>query len=232
MRDRTIETPGPERKSAYVAAHVISHLSGIGKVIDVGCGDAVVKAHLPPGVRYLGLEVNAGNYAASGDPDVVAVGGPDEAQALIRSADADTALLLDVLEHTIDFSGLFEACCGNRHIRRIVVSLPNESNLFERIRFLFGGSMLSQRLLSNYGKPLGYRHLWVIYPGDAEAVLTPIADSFGLALSDRYSWFIRPRNPAKRTAMALIRLLFPRDITAIHRVWVFVRRGEADGAAG
>ena len=63
---------------------------------------------------------------------------PEEIPKIMKEDRAwDMILLLDVLEHTRDFTGLFEQAMESaKHY--VVVSLPNELFLLDRLRMLAG----------------------------------------------------------------------------------------------
>lgn len=134
-------------RAQFAAANFAAYLSG--RVLDVGCGEAFLKAHIG---HYVGIDI---------------VGAPDVRVDLERGAlpfgdrSFDTVICIDVLEHLEEFNDVFAELF--RVARRyVIVSLPNMYALGFRLRCLRG-----RVIAKEYSLMPRNRHKWL--PGFSEA---------------------------------------------------------------
>ena len=94
-----------ERLAQRIAVEILPQM-GPGKILDIGCGDGVVSGYLPQGCSYQGLDINdACIYEQRHDNPNVQYIEPKRIPELMQSEGPwETILLLDVIEHTRDFT--------------------------------------------------------------------------------------------------------------------------------
>lgn len=118
-------------------------------VLDVGCDRALLRGHLAPGVRYVGVDASPG-------ADVVIDLDREDLPFPARSF--ETVVAADVLEHLERLHAVFDRLCEIA-ARRVIVALPNpvRSLMLEIARGTGGVG------LKHYGLPLDPprdRHRW------------------------------------------------------------------------
>lgn len=145
-------------KARYIASKYASILGG--DVLDVGCDERQLASHLPPGGRYIGVDINPrADIRLDLDRDPLPF--PD--------ASFDTVLCTDVLEHLEHCHSVFDELCRVSR-SRVIVSLPN--CVRSLVMGLFEGS---QGRLKYYGLPLDVpkdRHRWFFGYEEAVAFVT------------------------------------------------------------
>jgi SAM-dependent methyltransferase len=144
-----------ESKAAYIARKYAPVLGG--SVLDVGCGEGLLRRHLPRPDLYVGVDA-----APSGDTPV------DLERGALPFADRsfDAVVCTDVLEHLEAAHAIFDECCRVSR-SRVIISLPNPVRNF--ITELFAGS---GGRMKYYGLPAenpGDRHRWFFGFEEAEA---------------------------------------------------------------
>src|SRR3990167_11314299 len=98
-------------------------------ILDVGCFTQEAKKYFPPWVKYLGIDEKAYHR------DTKVVNLHDGFDPIASSH----ALCLETLEHLLDPLDTLKSIASSlSDTGLLVVSLPNESTLFHRIRALFG----------------------------------------------------------------------------------------------
>ncbi|MFC7334930.1 class I SAM-dependent methyltransferase [Rhodocista pekingensis] len=223
--DAVIDTPVEAKKAPVVAGRILAALADVRSVLDIGCGDGIVRLHLPAGVRYLGIDADAGLRVPVRADNVIYMKPGESAFDHVPDEPFDAVLLLDVLEHTRDFTGLFVQACARRP-RYVVVSLPNEMNGVRRLAFLRGRCPPEQSL-AQVGKPDGHRHMWLVDPDVGTEVLLRTAGPLGYRLRQRHDWRLWPRSPVKRLAYRLLCAVASARVWSFHTVLVFEREPSA-----
>ena len=152
-------------------------------ILDVGCGDGVVGESLTAACHYTGLDINdACIYEQRHDnPYVRYVKSSEIPKLMQQEGPWDTVLLLDVIEHTRGFTPLFELAM--RCSKRVVVSLPNELFVLDRLRML-AGRELNAHSLDLINQPEGFKHQYIINIDKAREILCKLASSNGFHLSE------------------------------------------------
>ena len=155
----------------------------------MGCGDGIVSQYVPDKCDYQGLDINnACIYEQRHDNPKVRYIHASKIQELMRQqARWDMILLLDVIEHTRDFTSLFELSMSTAN-QYVVVSLPNELFIVDRLRMLFGKE-LNAHSLDLVNKPEGFKHQFIINIFKARLLLTSTAGENGFQL---YEEVLRP----------------------------------------
>jgi 2-polyprenyl-3-methyl-5-hydroxy-6-metoxy-1,4-benzoquinol methylase len=145
------------RKALEYTAWLLRTAPDIHSVTDIGCADGVVATGLPSGMAYSGFDIGADIYARTTDPRICYVENFEGLKAAIRASGVkDVVLAYDVLEHTDDFTSLFELALEKSR-KYVFVALPNEQN----IRVILG--MLRGELPGAHGVAMvkmkkGHRH--------------------------------------------------------------------------
>jgi SAM-dependent methyltransferase len=187
-----VRFPARGDRSRFVASRFGRYLQG--RVLDVGCDRAELKALLP-GCEYVGVDV-------AGAPDVHL--DIEKADRLpFRDGEFDCVVCVDVLEHLDNLHAVFDELLRVAR-RHVVVSLPNNW-LPARVPLRRGGGGFT-----HYGLPLDRpadRHKWFFSLTEArDFVLARVARSEDLALAEELvtekprcpclRWLRRVRYPA------------------------------------
>ncbi len=156
-------------KARYIATKYAPILST--SVLDVGCDQRQMLAHLPKGVRYTGLDIA---------PPADVVINLDTPGITLPCADQefDTVMACDVLEHLERIHAIFDEFCRVA-AQRVIISLPNPAHNFVDALTADGGGRLKF-----YGLPVDApkdRHRWFF---GAEEARTSCAN----AAAGRDSW--------------------------------------------
>lgn len=180
---RTLMHQGSEARLAELIATRVLPNYPCDTLLDIGCGDGVVSRHLPAGCEYTGLDISdACIYEQRHDnPRVRYVTSSEIPEMMQREGPWDTVLLLDVIEHTRGFTPLFEMAL--RCSKRVVVSLPNELFVLDRLRML-AGRELNAHSLDLINQPEGFKHQYIINIDKARKILVELAASSGFQLSE------------------------------------------------
>ena len=165
-------------------------------VLDIGCGDGIIGTIVADDVTYKGLDIGAGIYSETDNSQVEYIRDNPELLSAIDASSVDVSMLINVLEHTFDFTGLFEKALENTR-DLVLVALPNEENIHARLRFLMGKGILTHNL-DMYGKHVNHRHLWLIQMPAAEKILTEIAIQHGFQLVKKSHFMSYPNTRWKR----------------------------------
>ena len=192
-----------ERLAQKIATDVLSRYP-VARMLDIGCGDGVVSQHIPKTTSYLGLDINeACIYEQNhNNPLVRYVRANDIPQIMREQGPWEMVILFDVLEHTSDFTGLFEMAleCSNKYI---AVSLPNELFFLDRLKMLLGKEH-NAHSLDLVAKPEGFKHQYVINIEKARALLEAKTKGSGFELKEEVT---RPLLPKNRLYAPIMRLM-------------------------
>lgn len=134
-------------KARYIAAKYAPLLRS--SVLDVGCDRKLLKLHLAPGVRYVGVD-------ASPEADVTL--NLDRDDLPFAPGSFDTVIAADVLEHLERLHAVFDQLCAVA-AKHVIIALPNPiRNLMLELAKGDGGASLK-----HYGLPPDPprdRHRW------------------------------------------------------------------------
>lgn len=212
------------RLAATITASVLPHLSQVQSVLDIGCGDGVVGTLLPADWRYRGIDLsNAAIYEQNASDERILYSSPDQIEAVLAGSEpADVVLMLDVLEHTRRFCDLFERAIPLAR-RYLIVSLPNELFLLDRLRLLAGKEHPAHSL-DLIDLPEGFKHQYLINIAKARQILSGVASRHGFSLVEEWQ---RPLVAKKRLAQPglwLLRQLSSAQLWSMGSVFVFERQ--------
>jgi 2-polyprenyl-3-methyl-5-hydroxy-6-metoxy-1,4-benzoquinol methylase len=188
-------------------------------LLDIGCGDGVVGTIVQDGVSYHGVDIGAGIYSEKPSPNVRYIRDYNELLNEILNSEVDISMLMNVLEHTFDFTGLFEAALKSTK-STVVVSLPNEENVHNRLDFLFGRGVKTHTLdLVDYH--VNHRHLWLIQIPQAVKALSVVAQRYGFTLSSKLHYVAYPNTLWKRVFYRAGMVFLPWTLKARNFVLIF-----------
>jgi len=212
------------RLAATITSSVLPHLSQVQSVLDIGCGDGVVGTLLPADWRYRGIDLsNAAIYEQNASDERILYSSPDQLEAVLAGSEpADVVLMLDVLEHTRRFCDLFERAIPLAR-RYLIVSLPNELFLLDRLRLLAGKEHPAHSL-DLIDLPEGFKHQYLINIAKARQILSGVASRHGFSLVEEWQ---RPLVAKKRFAQPglwLLRQLSSAQLWSMGSVFVFERQ--------
>ncbi len=201
--------PARADRSAYIASRFAPYL--IGKVLDVGCDQAVLK-RLLPGISYVGVDIG-------GTPDIQL--NLEQIERLpFADGEFDAVVCSDVLEHLdnlhLVFAELLRVCRG-----AVVISLPNN---WANARLPIARGRGS---FAFYGLPVDRprdRHKWFFSIAEAVDFMRVHAERRGLTLKECFA-NEKPRNPLVRWWR---RLRYPRHRNYLnrygHTMWAVLAR--------
>ncbi len=101
------------------------------KILDVGAGDKPLKRFLPDNIKYLSLDIDSKR-----NPEILA---DLEKKLPIKNEEYDFVIASEVLEHTIYPRKVIKEL--KRITKKngfIIISMPNEYNLYLRLKFFLG----------------------------------------------------------------------------------------------
>ena len=218
----------PHRSDARLAATITScvlpHLAQVQSVLDIGCGDGVVGTLLPSDWRYRGIDLsNAAIYEQNPSDKRILYSTPDQIETVLANSEAaDVVLMLDVLEHTRRFCDLFERAIPlAKHY--LIVSLPNELFLLDRLRLL-GGKEHPAHSLDLINLPEGFKHQYLINIVKARQILLEVASSHGFSLSEEWQRPLVAKNQLAQPVLWLVRQLSSAQLWSMGSVFVFKRQ--------
>jgi hypothetical protein len=215
----------PHRSDARLAAvitnSVLMQRSDVHSVLDIGCGDGVVGTLLPDHWSYRGIDLsNASIYEQKADDNRIIYSSPERLEAVLAGSEpADAVLMLDVLEHTRQFSDLFERAIPLAK-RYLIVSLPNELFLFDRLRLLLGKEHPAHSL-DLIAMPEGFRHQYLINIGKARKILTKVAQKHGLVISEEWQRPLIAKRNVNQPLLWIIRHMSSAQLWSMGSVFVF-----------
>jgi hypothetical protein len=202
----------------YYKSLVEPHVHGK-SILDIGCGDGMIGTITADNVTYQGLDIGAGIYSERPSPDVSYIRDYPELLSAIGAKSVDVSLLINVLEHTFDFTGLFEKALENTR-DLVFVALPNEESLRARLRFLMGKGILTHTL-DMHGLHVNHRHLWLIQIPEAESILVEVASKYGFKLIKKSHYLGYPNTKWKRILYKLGVSLLPWTLKASGFSFIF-----------
>ena len=211
-----------ERLAQKIASDVLSRYA-VSSVLDVGCGDGVVGRQLPAETKYRGLDISdACIYEQdSGNASIQYIQADQIPDLMQKEGPWDMILLLDVIEHTRSFTGLFEKALESAS-KYVVVSLPNELFFLDRLRMLFG-SELNAHSLDLLGKPDGFKHQYIINIRKARNILNQSAISYGFTTKEEISRPLVAKKLWQRPISKAMPYLIGAEAWSMGSVFVFAR---------
>lgn len=214
-----------ERLASKIAKTIIPTLSQE-SILDIGCGDGIVKEQIKANINYLGLDISDSNIYEQNtkDPDIQYINGNEVQERVLKGGPWDTILLLDVLEHTRDFKGLFEISML-KATKNIIVSLPNELFILDRVRMITGKE-INAHSLDLVDQQEGFKHQYIINIQKARAILCKAAAQKGFNLQAEYVRPLITKNVIARPLLYMLKSIFDQDLWSMGSVFIFQKLGE------
>ena len=183
-----------ERLAQRIAEELLPRYEA-SSILDIGCGDAVVSEYLTKGCSYQGLDISdACIYEQRHDnPNVQYIEASKIPELMQTQGPWDMVQLLDVIEHTRTFTQLFELAL-KKSKKNVVVSLPNELFILDRLRML-AGQELNAHSLDRLNDPEGFKHQYIINIRKAKAILNKVAERNDFELCSEVVRPLKSKNP-------------------------------------
>lgn len=225
-RKKTTKMPmrSDERLAKRIAKDIISKYDPV-SVLDVGCGDGIISENIKQGVIYQGLDiVNACIYEQNHNNSRVRYVEATQVKTGMQVGKPwEMVLLLDVIEHTPEFTSLFINAMKNSS-NYVIVSLPNELFFLERLRMLLGKE-LPAHSLDLVGMPEGFKHQFIINISKAEKLLSSVALEEGYELVEEIVRPLITKSKIKRGITWILEKITSNDVWSMGSVFVYKRKG-------
>ena len=212
------------RLAELIATRILPNYTS-STLLDIGCGDGIVSRHLPSQCEYTGLDISdACIYEQRHDNPKVRYVQADQIPDLMRSEGPwDTVLLLDVIEHTRRFTPLFELAL-TRANQQVVVSLPNELFVLDRIRMMRGHE-LNAHSLDLLNQPEGFKHQFIVNIAKARTLLSKKAEDAGFVLKEEVLRPLVSKRSIHQPILWGMRQLSSDQLWSMGSIFVFQRQG-------
>jgi 2-polyprenyl-3-methyl-5-hydroxy-6-metoxy-1,4-benzoquinol methylase len=209
-----------ERLAQKIATDILPRYPA-NSILDIGCGDGVVNEYLSEDTNYFGLDItDACIYEQKHANQKVRYVEASNIPGIVRSEGAwDTILLLDVIEHTRDFTGLFKEALRSAN-KYVVVSLPNELFVIERLRMLLGRE-LNAHSLDLIKQPEGFKHQFIINTQKARLILQNAAEELGFSLAEEIVRPLVTKRKWQQPAFNILGLLYNDQVWSQGSIFVF-----------
>jgi len=191
------------------------------KVLDVGCGDGIIYQIYNNHTQYLGLDISeACIYKQDHSNPALRYVSPEMIPAImVDEGPWDMILLLDVIEHTRGFTDLFELSLQNSS-RHIVVSLPNELFILDRLRML-AGKELNAHSLDRHQDPEGFKHQYIINIDKSREILIKSAEKHHFYLDREIFRPLKTKNKLTQPFVSCLRTITSPQLWSMGSVFVF-----------
>ena len=132
------------------------------KVLDIGCNDGKMRDFLKNPVYY-GVDINKNQISELNDKGIKAKQADLNKNELpFKNEKFDFVLLLDILEHVVNPQKLLlDAKKRLKEDGKIIVSLPNDYHILNKIRFV-----LNKHITQDPFAPYGHLHYFPIKSGE------------------------------------------------------------------
>jgi len=214
-----------ERLAKRIAIEILSRYQ-VKSILDIGCGDGIVSEYLPQDTVYLGLDItSACIYQQKHDNPKVRYVQPDAIPDLVdREGLWDMILLFDVLEHTREFTKLFEVALKSSK-QYVVVSLPNELFILDRFRMLLGQE-LNAHSLDLLSQPEGFKHQYIVNLNKAKKILSKVAHEYGFNLHEEVVRPLKSKNIMFQPIVSLISRVSSDQLWSQGSIFIFQKHSE------
>ena len=211
------------RLAEEIVKQVVNELDSVGSIMDIGCGDGIVGKTIRKEISYIGVDLDDSRIYEKNNADsrIVYATSENLDEMLADANPVDLVLLLDVLEHTKDFTGLFVKATGLAS-KYIVVSLPNELFFLDRLRVV-AGRELPAHSLDLVGLPEGFKHQFIVNINKARNVLDKSANDHGFRLLEEYRRPLISKSVYVQPLLWALRLFTSSQLWSMGSVFVYER---------
>jgi len=163
-------------------------------------------------INYLGVDADVGIYKKKKNQNLKYFKDAKKTEDYLinHKKKYNCVVLMDVLEHTDTFLKLFSIALKKSN-KFVLVGLPNEDYLMSRLRFLFGGGVLTHGLEMINKKP-GHKHQWFIQYKIASPLLIKHAKKNKYKFEKTLFFVNQPRSFLKRCMYKIALLFLPKHI--------------------
>ena len=132
------------------------------KIFDVGCNDVKILNFLKS-PNYFGTDINKDKISKSDNKKIkFKQADLNKDELPFKNEKFDFVLLLDVLEHVVNPQKLLSEAKGRLNSKgKLIITLPNDYHLLNKIRFIF-----NKHLTENPFAPYGHLHYFPIKSGE------------------------------------------------------------------
>ena len=226
---------GPSRHALLYAKKLLAHAGGnIHTILDVGAGDGIVSSVIGDSTEtiYRGVDVGAPIYAKTShvvylqEPSLVLDWLRQSARGVGGDKSSDAVVCFDMLEHCDDMSA-FAHCLFSMKSKYVMISLPNEMSIHNRVRFLLGKPIPCHGMRMAESSE-GHRHRWLIDYASAKLYFANLAESNEYLLAGEVFSTILPRTRWKRLLIKPFLSVFPFSLRSHGFALLFERSDMSD----
>ncbi len=221
IKNNTITSIGKTSEGFEYVKMFFKFNNKINSFLDIGCGSGNLIKLMSKSITYLGVDADAGIYKKKNNKNIKYFANANMTEKFLKNQKKkyDCVALMDVLEHTDTFVDLFKIAL-NKSNRFVMVGLPNEYFLLNRLRFLFGKNIPTHGLEMVGTKP-GHKHQWLIQHDKALSILSNYGKKFNFKLYKKFYFITLPRNKFKRYIYKLLVFFLPHNLMMGNFCFIF-----------
>ena len=147
IKENVIYSKGRSHEGYSFIKYFLKENNEIKSFLDIGCGNGILLKTIGKKVDYHGIDANVGIYKKKISKKIKYFKNAKSSEKYLNKIKKkyECIALMDVLEHTDTFLKLFKIAL-KKSSKYVVVGLPNEDYLINRIRFLLGKGLLTHGL--------------------------------------------------------------------------------------
>ena len=194
----TVYSKGPSNCGFAFVKFFLQKKNNIKSFLDIGCGNGMLLKLMSKEINYFGVDANVGIYKKKKNKKIRYFKNAKDTENHLNNHKKkyNCVALMDVLEHTDTFLKLFSVAL-NKSNNYVLVGLPNEDYIISRLRFLFGGGIMSHGLETINYKP-GHKHQWLIQYKTASSLLKKYAKKYNYSLEYTSFYVTLPKSLVKK----------------------------------
>tara|TARA_Y100001980_G_C14487670_1_gene265162 strand:- start:405 stop:1106 length:702 start_codon:yes stop_codon:yes gene_type:complete len=222
LKNNTITSIGKSSEGFQYVKYFVKSEKNIKSFLDIGCGNGnLINLMNQNKIKYLGVDADAGIYKKTKNKFIKYFKDGYTTEKFLKKHQKkyDCVVLMDVLEHTDKFDELFKIALKKSN-KYVMVGLPNEEYLLNRLRFLVGQGIPTHGLDMVGTKP-GHKHQWLIQYDKSLSILSKCAKHFNFKLHRKYFFITLPNNFIKRIIYILITFLMTNKLKMGNFCFIF-----------